>query len=63
MTIRRLLAAGAVGLLMTLGLAGQVFAYTTTSQYAATDFATGFTNVGPIGLAFDASNHHVPNRW
>jgi hypothetical protein len=44
---------------MTLGLAGLAFAYTTTSQYAVTDFATGFsdTNIGPIGLAFDASNH------
>ncbi len=59
MTTRKSLAAGAVGLLMTLALAGQAFAYTTTSQYAASDFATGFsdTNIGPIGLAFDASNH------
>jgi LPXTG-motif cell wall-anchored protein len=57
MTIRRLLAAGAVGLLTTLGLAGQAFAYTVAPQYAVTDFATGFSSVGPIGLAFDASNH------
>jgi sugar lactone lactonase YvrE len=57
MTTRKLLAAGAVGLLMTLGLAGQAFAYTATAQYAVTDFATGFTDVGPIGLAFDSSNH------
>src|SRR5260370_23323789 len=59
MTTRKSLAAGAVGLLMTLALAGQALGYTTTSQYAVTDFATGFsdTNVGPIGLAFDASNH------
>jgi hypothetical protein len=56
---RKLLAAGAAGLLMTLGLAGQAFAYTAASGYAVTDFATGFsdTNIGPIGLAFDASNH------
>jgi len=56
---RKLLAAGAVALLMTLGLAGQAFAYTVAPGYAVTDFATGFsdTNIGPIGLAFDASNH------
>ena len=59
MRTRKLLAAGAVGLLMTLGLAGQAFAYTASSGYAVSDFATGFsnTNIGPIGLAFDASNH------
>src|SRR2546428_9660049 len=59
MRTRKLLAAGAVGLLMSVAMAGQAFAYTTTSQYAASDFATGFstTNIGPIGLAFDASNH------
>ena len=59
MRTRKLLAAGAVGLLMSIAMAGQAFAYTTTSQYAASDFATGFstTNIGPIGLAFDASNH------
>jgi WD40 repeat protein len=56
---RKLLAAGAAGLLMTLGLAGQAFAYTVASGYAVTDFATGFgtTDIGPVGLAFDASNH------
>jgi hypothetical protein len=44
---------------MTLALAQKAIAYTTTSQYAVTDFATGFstTDIGPIGLAFDASNH------
>jgi sugar lactone lactonase YvrE len=54
-----LLAAGAVALLMTLGLAGQAFAYTVAPGYAVHDFATGFsdTNIGPIGLAFDASSH------
>src|ERR1700681_2152151 len=59
MTARKLLAAGAVGVLMTLGIAGQAFAYTVAPQYKVTDFATGFsdTNIGPIGLAFDASNH------
>lgn len=59
MKSRKLLAAGAVGLLMTLGLAGQAFAYRVASGYAVSDFATGFsdTNIGPIGLAFDASNH------
>ena len=59
MKTRKLLAAGAVVLLMSLGVAGQAFAYTTSSGYAASDFATGFsdTNIGPIGLAFDASNH------
>src|SRR3989441_5983018 len=59
MRSRKLLAAGAVGLLMSIVMVGQAFAYTTTSQYAASDFATGFstTNIGPIGLAFDASNH------
>ena len=59
MTARRLLAAGAVGLLMSLAVVGQAFAYTTTPQYTVTDFATGFStsNIGPIGLAFDASNH------
>src|SRR3989442_260087 len=59
MRTRKLLAAGAVGLLMSIAVVGQAFAYTTTSQYAASDFATGFstTNIGPIGLAFDASNH------
>src|SRR3989442_14021464 len=59
MRTRKLLAAGPVGLPMSLGMVGQAFARTTTSQYAASDFATGFstTNIGPIGLAFDASNH------
>ncbi len=57
MNTRKVLAAGAVGLLMTLGLVAQAFAYTAASGYAVSDFATGFTNVGPIGLAFDASRH------
>ena len=59
MRTRKMLAAAAVGLLMTLGVAGQAFAYTVAPQYKVTDFATGFsdTNIGPIGLAFDASNH------
>src|ERR1700694_2899691 len=57
MNTRKLLAAGAACLLMTLGLAGQAFAYTPASGYAVSDFATGFTEVGPIGLAFDASRH------
>jgi sugar lactone lactonase YvrE len=59
MKTRKLLAAAAVGLLMSLALGWQAVAYTTTSQYAVHDFATGFssTNIGPIGLAFDASNH------
>ena len=59
MTTRRVLAAGAAGLLLTLGLAGQAFAYTASSGYAVSDFATGFsdTDIGPVGLAFDASNH------
>src|SRR2546421_9433927 len=55
--MKKAFAAGAVGLLVSLALATQAAAYTTTSQYAASDFATGFTSVGPIGLAFDASNH------
>ena len=41
MKTRKLLAAGAVVLLMSLGVAGQAFAYTTSSGYAASDFATG----------------------
>jgi len=59
MKSRKLLAAGAVGLLVTLGLGGQAFAYTTASGFAASDFATGFSTgtIGPVGLAFDASNH------
>jgi len=35
-------------------------AYTTSSGYAATDFATGFvnaSNLGPVGLAFDQSGN------
>src|SRR5690349_10689845 len=47
MSVRKLLRATAVGLLVTLARVAS--AYTTTSQYAVTDF----TNVGPIGLAFD----------
>jgi hypothetical protein len=57
MTTRKLLAAGSAGLLMSLAVVGQAFAYTAASGYAVSDFATGFANVGPIGLAFDASRH------
>jgi len=57
---RVLLAAlvGSVALLIAPAVAGA--AYTTSPDYKATDFATGFANyggIGPLGLAWDATNH------
>lgn len=59
----RLLAAMGFTALMGLALSGPAFAATAASGYKVTDFATDFPNccgafgAGPIGLAFDATNH------
>ena len=66
----RLLAAMGFTALMGLALSGQAFAATAAAGYKVTDFATDFPNsggttgIGPIGLAFDATNHlYVMDYW
>lgn len=51
-----------VALAVALATAGTAGAYTTDPAYSATDFVTGFANngpnnVGPVGLAWDSTNH------
>src|SRR5947209_18163611 len=63
MRITRLAIAAGLTSLLALAAIAPAAAYSTTSGDAVADFATGFTStsgssgVGPVGLAFDATNH------
>lgn len=62
MRARRMLAAGAAGVLMSLSFVGQAFAYKAASGYAVTDFATGFSphtqaDAGASGAGADGDAH------
>lgn len=60
--LRRGALAAAAVLVAAVSLAGGASAYSTAPQFAATNFVTGLPNqggngVGPVGLAFDATDH------